>query len=497
MKQLSELDKRNRLLVKIYWGMLLLGILTDIMIGLGADMILLLAGVGAALGTVVTFMTYREVGSGLVKYIMPCNLTIIVAMLILMDPNPIVSTYFLVYVNMAIIALYSDYRPIIVTGVLGAALSSYLFADPFFQERLFPSDSLVLLFLYLAFATAGLSVAAHYSQKLQREVGARQSEALASKELAEGVLSQLRGSIGMLTSFSAGQQGHVISTGVISREVTGTFVEMAAAIEKQTGSVLSINESAQEIEQAIQRLLDGANLLRGYSDSNAELAERNKAQLEALSFEMEGLRVMIMSTVDKMGTLQEQNDRVTDIVDTIRDISEQTNLLALNAAIEAARAGEHGRGFAVVSGEVRKLADHSRRSAEEIGAILTTIRTGINDVYGHVERGQEAVVRGDAAARGALDTFGTINDNARLAKEQALQVGDSTSGLHLRYGSLAEELDSIAATTQQNMASVQEVQASMETQHAKINEMVDEYAKLDTLVSELERVSGAGGKKTA
>lgn len=495
MKQLSDLDKRNRLLVIIFWAMLVLGVLTDIMIGLGMNMILLLAGVGSVLGAIVSFMTYRRVGSQFVKYIMPCNLTIIVSMLILMDPNPIVSTYFLVYVNLAIIALYSDYRPIVFTGVLGAALSAYIFADPFFRDRLFPADSLALLFLYLAFATAGLAVAAKFSQKLQREVSERESEALASKELVEGVLKQLRGSIEVLTAFSAGQQEQVRSMGTISSEVTWTFVEMAAAIEKQTGNVLSINESAREIELAIERLHAGATMLRGYSESNVELTEQNKEQMDILSKEMEDLRKMISSTVAKMGTLQQQNDQVTDIVETIRDISEQTNLLALNAAIEAARAGEHGRGFAVVSQEVRKLADHSRRSAEEINEILTAIRTQIDDVYSHVERGQEAVMRSDEAAQGALAMFGSINDNARLAKEQALIVGDSTSGLQERYSSLAEELNSIAATTQQNMASVQEVQASMETQHTRMNDMVEEYGRLDMLVSELEKASG--GKKPA
>ncbi|MHA6482958.1 methyl-accepting chemotaxis protein [Paenibacillus sp. strain BS8-2] len=495
MKQLSELEKRNRLLVKIFWGMLLLGVLTDIMIGLGLDMILLLAGVGAALGAIVTFMTYRDAGSRFVKYLMPCNLTVIVTMLILMDPNPIVSTYFLVYVNLAIIALYSDYRPIILTGVLAAGLSAYIFSDPILQAKLFPADSLVLLFLYLAFATTGLAVAAQYSQKLQREVSTRQSEALASKELVEGVLTQLRGSIVVLTKFSAEQQQQVRSTGVISREVTGTFGEMAAAIEKQTDNVLSINETAQQIDHAIERLLAGSTMLRGYSESNVELTERNKEQMDILSREMDGLRTMIASTVAKMEILQQQNDQVTDIVDTIRDISEQTNLLALNAAIEAARAGEHGRGFAVVSGEVRKLADHSRRSAEEINAILTTIRTQIDDVYSHVEGGQQAVIRSNAATQGALELFGNINDNARRAQEQALQVGDSTSSLHERYSFMAEEINSIAATTQQNIASVQAVQANMEIQHTKINEMVDEYARLDSLVSELEHASG--GKRSA
>lgn len=488
---MTVLDKRNRLQVNIIWGLLALGILTDFAIGLELKVILLLAGVGALTGGIATAMTYLRIGSRFVKYVVPCNLTIIVSLLILSDPNPIVSTYFLVYVNLAIVSLYSDYKPIILTGVLGAGLSTYLFLDPFYQEKLFPGEgeSLVLLFLYLAFATSGMAISARFSANLQKEVTERQSEAIKAQQLSENILGQLKTSIGILTNFSRDQQQHVHSTGTISREVTGTFSEMTAAIEKQTGSVVSINESAQEIEEFMGRLREGASGLQHYAEQNVSLTEQNSSELEKLAGEMAALGDIMSKTVAGMELLQRHNEQVTAIVDTISDISEQTNLLALNAAIEAARAGEHGRGFAVVSGEVRKLADHSRKSTEEIGTILSEIRAQIDEAYAGVTKGQEAVKQSSEVTRKSVELFQGINGNAHQAKEHSRKLGEGSTRLHQRYGELAVELDSIAATTQQNMASVEEVQASMESQNQKIAVMVEEYAKLDSLVSELKTLS--------
>lgn len=486
---LTELDKRNRLLVKIVWGLLALGVLIDFAIGLELKVIALLAGAGTITCGIATIMAYKRIGSAFVKYIVPVNLTLIVSLLILSDPNPIVSTYFLVYVNLAIVSLYADYKPIIFTGILGCALSTYLFMDPFYQEKLFPGESLAYLFLYLAFATTGMAVSAGFSKKLQKEVTERQQEALAAKEMSEGILQQLRSSIGVLTDFSRDQQAQVNSTGTISREVTGTFGEMTAAIEKQTGSVVSINESAREIESSIEQLRETAASLQHYSEQNVGLTEQNSVEMEKLSNEMASLRTIIAKTVAGMEMLQRHNEQVTVIVETISDISEQTNLLALNAAIEAARAGEHGRGFAVVSGEVRKLADHSRRSTEEISSILGDIRGQIDEAYEGVTQGQRAVELSGEATKKAVELFKGISENANMAREQSRQVGDGSVLLHGRYGEMAGELDSIAATTQQNMASVEEVQASMESQNTKISIMVEEYVKLDKLVSELKVLS--------
>lgn len=486
--ELTELDKRNRLLIKILWSLLALGVATDLAIGLGARLILLLVGIGTVLCAVATFMTYKRILTSYIKYVVPAILTIIVTLLIVSDPHPIVSTYFLVYVNIAIVTLYADYRPIIFTGVLGAVLSTYVFLDPVLQPQLFPGESLIYLYLYLIFVTVALAFSASFSQRLQSQVTEKQREALASKDMAEALLSKLKSSILVLTEFSSSQQSNVRTTGNISKEVTATFSEMSAVIEKQTGNIMSISESSQVIDTAVKQLLDGTTLLQQYSADNASLTEQNNEQMAALTNEVESVRSIIAHTVEMMKQLSEQNDRVSSIVNTIGDISEQTNLLALNAAIEAARAGEHGRGFAVVSGEVRKLADNARGATNEISDILSGIRSQISAVHDQVERGQEAVATSSDVSRQVQQLIGRMNENTELVKEHSDTAYTSANYLNERYMAMSGEMINIAATTQQNMASVEEVHASMETQDIKIHTMVEEYAQLDQLLSELKQM---------
>lgn len=485
---LTELDKRNRLLIGIVWGVLILGVLTDISIGLDWGMILMLIIVGSIMNILSTVMTFMKSISAYVKYVVPFGLSSTVTILILTDPDPVVSTYFLVYVNMAIMTLYSDYRPLILTGILGGAVTTYIYLDPMIQERLFPNESLLFLFLYLFFATITLSVSAYFTQKLQREATNSKDEAVRAKNLAEQLIEKLKSSILMLNVFSSTQKDQVLLASSISKEVTTTFGEMTASVEQQTNHIISINDSTQQIDLDIKEMTESSILINEYTHKNAELSESNVEKMKEVSLEMKQLRGSTEQTMLEMRELKAKNENVSEIVNTINAIAAQIHLLALNAAIEAARAGEHGKGFAVVSGEVSKLADHTKVSVEEISELLSTIHHSIDSAYRQVEQGNDSVIRSDESLQSANEALELVQSNTRLTAEQTIKATESTKRLGNQSSSLAHSMNSISATTEQNMAAVEEVNANMESQYAKMENMVEQYEQLDQLLHELKEL---------
>src|SRR5699024_3137957 len=102
--------------------------------------------------------------------------------------------------------------------------------------------------------------------------------------------------------------------------------------------------------------------------------------MEKSTNQMNTINDIVRNAVDNVQSLDEQSQKISELVAVIEDIAEQTNLLALNAAIEAARAGEHGQGFAVVANEVRMLAEGVAVSVTDITDIVNSIQHESSEV---------------------------------------------------------------------------------------------------------------------
>ena len=160
---------------------------------------------------------------------------------------------------------------------------------------------------------------------------------------------------------------------------------------------------------------------------------------------MAGLITQVSASGDQVGAaIAELSNTVSGIsgfVATITQIADQTNLLALNAAIEAARAGEAGRGFAVVAEEVRKLAEDSNRAASEVGKL-------IGDIAGRTE----------AATRDQKGSAEKVKQLVDRARETKSAIDDVVAKVSV----ISDNVQSIAATMQEQSASSQEMTAGMD-----------------------------------
>lgn len=233
--------------------------------------------------------------------------------------------------------------------------------------------------------------------------------------------AQISAAAHQTSTANRGQSEHVQQVAAASQEMAAVIAEISQNTEKAATASRTSVHSAKEGGHVVH---DAVGSMEHISESNVEI-------------------------VSKMESLGNSSEQIGKVVSVIQEIADQTNLLALNAAIESARAGEHGRGFAVVAGEVRRLAERTRKSTEEISAIINTIQQGTMDALHVTAQGKEMVMQG--------------LDKARLAGRALESIINSASS--------SEEMVTLVATaaTEQTSASL-EVSQSME----KIARMIED-----------------------
>ncbi|AWB42944.1 chemotaxis protein [Paenibacillus sp. CAA11] len=479
------LQKRNKMFVKIIWIMVALGVLTDLMIGVETSILLTLLVIGGVCCTVATYMTYAQKGTLYVMYVIPTISSLLTFLLIYHDPDPLISTYLLLYVNIGLMTLYANYKPIIYAGVLAMGITTYFFEVPFYHDKLFEGEMLSYLLLFLAFITAALAFAARFSEKLQRTVLEKQKDTEEARMQSESLLNELQSSIQILNRLSTQLRDNVNVTSSISKEVTLTFGGVTGTMERQSQSMQDMTQSVHSLNTMVEQTTEGSAELLRISEETLASTSAAGERMSSLSQQITQIQHMTTLTVEVMEDLNKKNQQIGQMVQTIQHISSQTNLLAMNAAIEAAHAGEHGKGFAVVAGEIRKLAEDSRRSTAEIDQILNDTMNKIGQAAEQIQLGHQAIHNSEEETQEVQKLVEAVSRNAVHVHEQSGLMNSSVYQIHESHARITAEILTLAEGTQQNMGAVEEILAGIETQDSKINEIVNHYEELNDLIVKL------------
>jgi len=186
--------------------------------------------------------------------------------------------------------------------------------------------------------------------------------------------------------------------------------------------------------------------------------------------------------------LNENMDAVNSFLTSIAQISEQTNLLALNAAIEAARAGESGKGFAVVAEEVRKLAEQSATTTEQISEIIINIQEKSRDVLEDVQNGTLATNEGEKIAKAVNENFEKINQSFKKIDEYIYEELTKNQNISSLFSQIRAETESIATISEEHSAATEELMATTEEHNASIETIYNAMLDIQKACENLQNI---------
>ncbi len=171
-----------------------------------------------------------------------------------------------------------------------------------------------------------------------------------------------------------------------STEIAASIRELEAAAVEQASATNEIATTATEIATTARELLQTMDEVAKVADRTTQEADASRSGLEGMEGTMEQVMAEAGQVAAKLAVLDERADEVSSVVTTITKIADQTNLLSLNAAIEAEKAGEWGRGFSVVAGEIRRLADQTAVATLDIEQMVREMQKAVADEVETVDR---------------------------------------------------------------------------------------------------------------
>jgi methyl-accepting chemotaxis protein len=292
----------------------------------------------------------------------------------------------------------------------------------------------------------------------------------------------------------------------ISVEVSEAATNLAATSQEASASAEEVGRTVEEIAQGAQSQANdtetSAEITYGLAekfellhDNTTSMIESTNSAMEANKVGTEKIHLLSESTEasseastrigKSIAELNNQTRAIDTILVSITGIAEQTNLLALNASIEAARAGEHGRGFAVVADEIRKLAEESNQSAEQIRDIINNIQRDSEKTVKEMADVEAITKDQTSAVREMNQSFSTISAAVEAIASKIDDISSSVNQLNSDKEKLVGSIENISAVSEETAAGAHQVSAATDQQRIAVQEVAESAELLNEIALRL------------
>ena len=274
-------------------------------------------------------------------------------------------------------------------------------------------------------------------------------------------------------------------TNASSEEVAHAVTEIAHGASRSAEDAEIVTERADLLGKQINEITVKAGVMSDIAIKAGEMNANGQGQMAELKTSFSDWETNLQSMSEVIGDLEVKVRAIGSVMDTITAISSQTNLLALNASIEAARAGEHGKGFAVVAEEVRKLAEQSARSTNEVQVTVRELQEESRLVANQMTTTRDNFLRQGTVVDDTELTFNEISALMADMQQSIDSVHEEILNVAEAKDDVAETIQTMAATSQETAAACEEVSASTDEQLRAIQSVADAAETLTELSNEL------------